>query len=217
MLSLATCAVIVPVMRRPNAAAPFMASQTDPSVNVYAVTDPDDHDTRQAWAAAGARVLISDRGHTFAQKVNCGYRATSEPWLLFVGDDVRFHPGWLRTATRVAGDQWHVVSTNDLARRDLFLLAVHPLVRRSYIRDVGMSLDGPGWVAHEGYRHWYVDREWSQLALDRGVMTYAPDAVIEHLHPMWGKAKFDDVYRAGQDAAQQDADLFARRVLAGRR
>lgn len=207
-------AVIVPVLQRPHAAAPFMASWAASGgaerSAVYAVTDEGDERTRDAWQAAGAQVLTSDRGSTYAAKVNYGFEATSEPWLLLLGDDVRFHPGWAE-AILETGRRAPVVSTNDLGRTDLDRLAIHPAFARSYIADRGASFDGPGLIAHEGYRHWYVDREWSFLALERGVLAYAPDAVIEHLHPLHGKAAMDDVYRLGQAAAIADRRLYERR------
>lgn len=211
--STGTVAVIVPVLNRPAAAEPFMRSWSASHPNgsrVYAVTDLEDTATRKAWEAAGATVLTSDRGSTFACKVNYGLEATQEPWLLLVGDDVRFHPGWLQAALKV-GEIHHVVSTNDGARDDLERLAVHPMMSRRYILERGASFDGPGLIAHEGYAHWYVDREWSLLAVERGVMAFAPDARIEHLHPIFGKGEMDDTYRLGQAAAREDQRTYTLR------
>jgi len=206
-----TIGIIVPVLGRPAAAAPFMASWSSSSSSstsvVYAATDAEDTATRRAWYEAGATVLTSDRGTTFACKANYGVEATSEPWLLFVGDDVRFHHGW-DTAALEAGSAGPVVSTNDMARDDLDRLAIHPMISRDYIVQRGASFDGPGLVAHEGYRHWYVDREWSFLAAERGALVYAPDARIEHLHPIFGKGEMDATYRLGQAAARDDERTF---------
>lgn len=205
-----TCAVIVPVLNRPQNAAPFMRSfrSSCEGAAVYAAADCADYETIQAWRDAGARVLFCDRGTTFACKANYGYESTAEPWLLFVGDDVRFKRMWLENALRAAGDEFHLVSTNDLARNDLDKLAIHPLIRRTYIKDVGASWDGPGTVAHEGFRHWFVDMEWSQAAIDRGVYTYAPDSVVEHLHPLWKKSAMDDVYKLGMSHRIKDQRLY---------
>jgi hypothetical protein len=205
-----TVGIIVPVLRRPAAAAPFMESwrgSVPAGSVVYAVTDADDVDTRRAWFEAGAVVLTSDRGSTYAQKVNYGLERTAEPWLLLLGDDVRFHPGWLAAALE-AGARGPVVSTNDMGRDDLDRLAVHPMFSRDYLVQRGASFDGPGLIAHEGYKHWYVDQEFSYLAIERGALVYAPDAKIEHLHPIHGKAPMDDTYRLGQQAAADDARLW---------
>lgn len=212
------CAIIVPVLGRPHNAATFMESfeATDQDAHVYAIADASDIETVLSWEAWGATVICSDRGSTFAQKANCGYEYTQEPWLFFVGDDVFFHPHWLDNALAAAGE-FEMVSTNDLGEHDLSQLAVHPLVRRRYITDVGMSWDGPGTVAHEEYTHWFVDREWSELALHREVMTYASDSVVEHLHPIWNKGEDDETYRKGQRFAKLDSRRFQARLNEARR
>lgn len=214
-----TCAVIVPVLRRPASAQRFMDSfkLTNSDACVYAVADSDDYETIQAWRDNDATVLITDRGSRFGQKANYGFEGTSEPWLLFVGDDVVFHEGWLDAALTAAGDSYNVVSTNDLGRDDLDRLAIHPFMRRSYIENVGSSWDGPGVVAHEGYTHWQVDVEWSQVARDRNTLTYASDCVIEHMHPLWGKGEADDTYRLGQRNARRDRALYDSRYRLARR
>jgi glycosyltransferase involved in cell wall biosynthesis len=209
-------AVLVPVMRRPQNAAPFMESllaSTDDAV-VYAVADIGDHATVDAWKASGAIVLaVAKPPGTFARKVNVGYRESYAPWLFLAGDDVRFHPGWLDTALAAAGDRFHVVGTNDLANARVMAgeHATHMLVRRTYVDEQGASWDGPGVVCHEGYRHWYVDNEIVLAAKQCGVWAMALGSVVEHLHPLFGTAPHDDVYELGQSWAGADAALFERR------
>jgi len=216
-------AVIVPVMRRPDNALPFMQSlrATTGLATVYAVCDFDDAETIKAWAEAGAEILQgsahgADPG-TFAQKVNTGYRETVEPWLFITGDDVRFHPGWLDRAQYVAAATGaRVVGTNDLGSERVQRgdHATHILIHRDYVDNVGASWDGPGVVAYEGYRHWFVDDEIVTAAKDRGLWAAAVDSIVEHLHPMFGKADQDDVYRLGQAAADTDRKTFAERLAA---
>lgn len=211
-------AVVVPVLRRPDNALPFMTSLRASTglATVYAIADDDDPETAEAWAAAGAQVIVGD-AVTFAKKVNLGYAKTSEPWLFLCGDDVKFHAGWLDHAQHVAESlEAHVVGTNDLGNPRVLAgdHATHLLVRRSYVDEVGASWDGPGVVAHEGYRHWYVDDELVTAAKQRGVWQMALGSVVEHMHPIWGKAETDEVYQIGFDAAEQDKALFAERLAA---
>ena len=149
--------MIVPVLGRPRNAAPFMASlkaSGAPLARVYAVADADDTETAQAWRDAGAEVLTwpGPPPGTFAQKVNLGYRATGEPWLLLAGDDVKFHPGWLDQAQHAARDGADVVGTNDLhnPRVTAGEHSPHPMVRRAYIDEQGASWDGPEIVCPRG-------------------------------------------------------------------
>jgi hypothetical protein len=257
-------AVIVPVMKRPQNAEPFMRSLRASTglARVFAVADADDVDTAKAWREAGADVLVMPEGEqagTFAEKVNYAYRcitaAPSAPqpqravaaeaaagveelfkelsrepyrtltvpplgiiaqapeWLFVVGDDVRFHPGWLDHAQAAAGDQFHVVGTNDLANPRVMAgkHATHLLIRRSYVDEMGASWDGPKTVAHEGYRHWWVDDEIVAAARQRGVWSMAINSTVEHLHPAWGKGEQDEVYELGQSHAEQDKATFMAR------
>jgi len=214
-------AVIVPVMRRPRNAAPFMASLRASTglADVYVVADAGDRETIDAWKQAGAQVVVSavpewDGAGTFAQKVNLGYQTTSQPWLFLVGDDVRFHSGWLDHAQAAARDGFDVVGTNDLGNPRVTSgeHATHLLIRRSYVDEQGASWDGPKVVAHESYAHWYVDDEIVAVAKQRGAWVMAPGSIVEHMHPAWGKAKTDDVYELGQSHAEADRALFEVRL-----
>lgn len=209
-------AVIVPVLRRPQNAEPFMRSLRASTglARVYAVADNDDPETAEAWAEAGAEVIVGD-AVTFAKKVNLGYSKTSEPWLFLAGDDVKFHAGWLDHAQHVAESlEAHVVGTNDLGNPRVTSgeHATHLLIRRSYVDEVGASWDGPGVVAHEGYRHWFVDDELVTAAKVRGVWQMALGSVVEHNHPLFSKAQTDEVYELGQSFAKQDQDVFQARL-----
>jgi GT2 family glycosyltransferase len=212
-------AVIVPVLRRPQNAAPFMASLKASGADlatVYAVADADDPDTAQAWKESGATVLTwhGPSPGTFAQKANIGYRATAEPWLLLAGDDVKFHPGWLDQAQAAARDGADVVGTNDLHNPRVTAgdHSPHPMIRRAYIDEQGASWDGPGTVAHEGYAHWFVDDELVTVAKQRDTWTAAPHAKVEHLHPLWGLAEDDGTYALGREHIEQDKALFEKRL-----
>jgi hypothetical protein len=210
-------AVIVPVLRRPQNAEPFMESvhTTSQWATVYAVASDDDVETIAAWKKAGA-IVVTIPGVTFAEKMNAGFRATGEPWLLMVGDDVKFHPHWLDYAQQVARDGYDVIGTNDLGNPRVVAgeHATHLLIRRSYVERQGASWDGPGVVCHEGYRHWFVDDEIVSVAKQRGVWAMAPNAIVEHLHPAWGKGETDEVYTLGQSFAAADGALFENRAAA---
>jgi len=224
-------AVVVPVLNRPGNAEPFMRSLRASTglAKVYAVGSAGDDETALAWKDAGAEVIlglaedVTEQGrplgnqdswaHTFAEKANLGYRQTREPWLFLVGDDVRFWPGWLDHAQHAAEDRYHVIGTNDLGNPRVTAgeHATHLLIRRKYVDGMGASWDGPGVVAHEGYGHWFVDDEIVAAAKARGVWTPCLTAKVEHLHPIFGKAEVDDIYRLGAGHAERDKTLFEQR------
>jgi hypothetical protein len=207
-------AVIVPAMRYSNAER-FMTSLRASTglATVYAIATDDEDEAFAAWEAAGATAMAVSSGTTFARRINAGYEATDEPWVFVVGDDVMFRPGWLDHAQSVAGDRFHVVGTNDLGNPRVISgeHATHMLIRRSYIDEVGASWDGPKNVCHEGYGHWFIDDEIVTAAKQRDVWAMALGSMVEHLHPAWGKAENDDVYKVGQASAPQDRALFEKR------
>lgn len=221
-------AVLVPVMRRPQNAEPFMRSlrASTGMATAYPIADREDVATIKAWRDAGATVLYRQgpgsgaehgdepRPGTFAEKVNEGFAQTVEPWVFICGDDVRFRAGWLDHAEAMSDEHHHVVGTNDLVNRRVTRgeHATHILLRRSYVEERGGGWDGPGVLAHEGYRHWFVDDEIVTAAKQRGVWSMALGSIVEHMHPLFGRAPDDEVYRLGQSAAAQDKERFAARL-----
>lgn len=147
---------------------------------------------------------------------SAGDRLT-DPWIFITGDDVRFHPGWLDHAQQTARDTGaQVVGTNDLGNPKVMSgeHAVHMLIARDYIEQVGASWDGPGVVCHEGYRHNFVDNEIVAAAKQRGVWAPSLASVVEHLHPRWGKGEMDETYRKGQYRHEKDQAEFEARLKA---
>jgi hypothetical protein len=208
-------AVLVPAMRFKNAER-FMASLRASTglATVYAIAAPGEDEAEAAWREAGAEVLMTSQGTTFATRMNAGYSLTTEPWVFVTGDDVTFRAGWLDHAQAVAGDRFHVVGTNDLSNPRVTSgeHATHMLIRRSYIDETGASWDGPKNVCHEGYRHWYVDDEMVLASKQRNVWAMALGSVVEHHHPLFGKADNDEVYELGQSFSAQDRKLFEERA-----
>lgn len=221
-------AIIVPVAKRDNSEL-FLASLVESLTprqreltRLYVMGDRTDPDTTIAWLSNVSDIPTVVDAHdylrtmgSFAEKVNRGFEISGwEPWLLLVGDDVQFHRGWLDQAMATAAEtNAQVVGTNDLGNPAVIAgaHATHMLIRRPYIKQLGASLDGPGIVCHEGYRHWYVDNEIVELARVRGVWAPCLTAHIEHLHPLFGKGPMDEVYMIGQQAAEADKALWLSR------
>lgn len=212
-------AVIVPVLGRPEHAKVFMDSlkaNTPKGVcEVYPVTQYDDEEAGLAWwrESNEMNLTVGNDKSTFARKVNEGFRATEEPWIFIVGSDVRFHPWWYQTAKKLMDKGYNVVGTNDLgsARVQSGEHATHMFIRRSYVETEGASWDGPGVVCHE-YHHWYVDDEIVLKAKLAGTFAAATGSIVEHLHPYFGRAEMDDVYRLGESHAKEDQKEFMARV-----
>lgn len=212
-------AVLVPVLNRPQNAAPFMRSLKASTglATVYAICEDGDLLTRAAWRDAGAEVIVQADGRpgSFAAKVNDGFAATSEPLVFLAGDDVEFRAGWLDHAQFVMGQQKAaVVGTNDQTNPRVIAgdHATHMLIDRAYVVEQGASWDGAGVVAHEGYGHMFVDDEIVTVAKQRGQFAAALGSVVQHNHPISGRAVLDDTYRKGAATMEADMRLFKRRL-----
>ena len=215
-------AVIVPAMKRPQNVQPlvdsFNATQRGVA-NLYFVCDHDDAEQIAAVTNAGAKALIryGDKPGTYAEKVNWGYSHTSEPWIFVTGDDVRFHKGWI-DAARDLSDRFDVIGTNDHPdgkgnpRVAAGSHADHFFIRRTYVNEQGASLDGPGVVAHEGYRHFYTDVEIVELAKARRTFSPCLASLVEHLHPDLGHGEPDATYVEGWSARGDDEKVWRKRA-----
>lgn len=62
-----------------------------------------------------------------------------------------------------------------------------------------------GWMVPPGLVHLYIDNAWLDLGREVGI-TYLPDVVLEHMHPVNGKAEWDDRYREVNSMEQTSAD-----------
>jgi hypothetical protein len=207
------CVVLVPMLGRPWTVEPLVRSLQEsgaPAEPLFIVGTDDD----AVWdACEGYRTLEVKRRCTgdYAAKINAGVRATDEPWLFLGACDIRFHRGWWAACMDAAEGGAQVIGTNDLCnpRTASGDLSTHTLISREYA-ELPTVDGGPG-PLHEGYRHEYVDSELRGTAIARGVWAHQPAAVVEHLHPMAGKAEWDDSYRGQAGRMVADRSLFRTR------
>lgn len=66
-----------------------------------------------------------------------------------------------------------------------------------------------GYMAPPRLTHMYVDNFWRDLGEHADCISYLPDIVIEHVHPLAGKAEWDDGYRRVNAAEMFDRDSRA--------
>lgn len=206
------CVVIVPMLGRGHLMDRLrvsLADSTDRARILWVVTSGDfdvlDH------LGGDARVIVPPKSRgDYAHKVNAGVLASDEPLILTAAIDLHFHEGWLEAAERMLNESTQVVGTNDLANpRTADGHSTHTLVTREY---VGRGLiDGRPGLLCEDYIHEYVDDEMIGTARKRGVYAHAVDSVVEHLHPMVGKAEWDDTYRGMKRRMRIDRGLYNRR------
>jgi glycosyltransferase involved in cell wall biosynthesis len=204
-------AILVPCLGRPQNVRPLLDSiraTTPEPYRVLFICDPGDLAEQDAIAREGGWMISP--GGSYAAKINAGFAATSEPWVLLAADDLRFHPDWLQRAMRWATPDTAVIGTNDICNPRVMCgeHSTHSLVRRTYIERESGVVDEPGKVLHEGYQHEFCDDELVGTAIARGRYVHAFDAIVEHLHPLVGKAPDDATYQRGRVHSRQSRRLF---------
>lgn len=120
----------------------------------------------------------------------------------FLGDDhLPRTPGWDRLLTDALTDMGGgVVYGDDLLQGGALATAV--VISTDIIA-------GLGWFAVPGCTHLYLDNGWMTVGHELGALRYVPEAVLEHLHPVAGKADEDNLYREVNAASMYDHDAQA--------
>jgi len=105
-----------------------------------------------------------------------------------------------------------VVGTNDMGSKKVMegRHSTHTMVSRSYVENFGL-IDEPGKVLYEGYWHEFVDDELVETAKSRSSFYMALDSRVEHVHPMWGKADWDEGYLDGDRRYTLGKRVFRKR------
>lgn len=219
--------VVVPVLNRQKNVAPFLnsflANTPKDRAEVLFVTSNSCQDEINEIKKFEGPIHIGiapDEVLSWAKRINWGINYSENntkldspsTWVLCAADDVVFHPNWLEEAEKAAKDFNGVIATNDLGSHAVMVgqHATHPLVSRKYVKEQG-TVDEAGKFLHEGYRHNYVDLELVATAKKRNAFKAALDCKVEHFHPSWKKAEWDNVYQIGQDHLNQDRQLWVNR------
>lgn len=195
--------VIVPSRGRPKAAAElaeaFGATRTFAHL-VFAIDEDDPTHDEYAEALGVHPNTVIDTGGAPATMVRAlnavAVRRASAPdapfAIGFMGDDHRPRtPGWDQAYLDTLRElRTGIVYGNDLLQGEN--LPTQVAMTSDIIRTLG-------YMAPPTMTHLYVDNAWLSLGTALGKLRYLPDVVVEHLHPVAGKAEWDDGYRRVND------------------
>lgn len=204
-------AVIVPTRGRPeNAARLAQAFKDTDALNAVAVfvTDWDDPklpDYRRLLdKGAIARLMIVDHSGGMCYALNYAAVRYAEVYdaVGFMGDDhLPRTRGWDGTVLEALDSlEPRIVYGNDLLQGVNLPTAV--FMQSRMIRALNM-------MAPQSMQHLYLDNFWKELGERVGGLVYLPDVIIEHLHPVNGKAVWDERYTAVNAPERDQADRAA--------
>jgi hypothetical protein len=204
--------VIVPSRGRPGAAVELATAFTETLSTARLVFAVDEDDpTRNGYLdALGAypatTVHFGSAPSTMVKALNeaAGLYMNEAFALGFMGDDHRPRTrGWdADYLAALKGLRTGIVYGNDL------LQGANIPTQVAMTADIVRSL---GHMAPATLTHLYVDNYWKDLGRQAGCLRYLPEVVVEHMHPIAGKAQWDEGHlRVNQQAMyQRDSDAYA--------
>lgn len=164
---------------------------------VFAVDDDDpSYDGLLATIVRGPR---QDTG-PWTNEVACRYAVLYRAVASVCDDHLPHTIGWDARLLAALGDRPGVAYGNDLFQQEKWPTAA--VVSAPIIGILG-------YMAPPGVDHLYIDCFWKRLGEDLGWLHYLPDVIIEHLHPVAGKAEWDDSYNRSNSADQYSRDGVA--------
>ncbi|MFJ1664807.1 hypothetical protein ACIOK4_00170 [Streptomyces bottropensis] len=213
-------AVIVPSRGRPHTVAQlaeaFAETCSERTWLLFAVDEDDPQylaygDAVGEASAGGLRVqLVAQSGGTMVSALNHAARyllaapAPVVPHAIgFMGDDHRPRTkGWDQAYLFALQALPGIVYGNDLLQG--VNLPTQCAISAPIVRALGH-------MAPETLTHLYVDNYWRDLGRAAGCLSYLPDVIVEHVHPIAGKAEWDDGHRRVNRPAlyERDRDAYA--------
>jgi hypothetical protein len=202
-------AVIIPSRGRPSNIEELLVSwkATHTKADLFIVVDDDDPEIDGYRAFTGLTLLVYPRqGKGMAKPLN---RAAWEilttgdyQYFAFIGDDHRPRTEYWDDKLADALDKigTGIAYGNDLLQGEGLPTAV------AMSADIVQALGG---MTPPNMIHLYLDNFWLKLGQDTAI-AYLPEIIIEHLHPIAGKAEWDEGYRDvnADDVYSADAKAF---------
>jgi hypothetical protein len=213
---MADLVVIVPSRGRPDAAAELAeaARRTCSADTLFVIAvDGDDAswDLYAKTATAGVcsyKTRIGDGRPTMVRALNTvalqrAFLPDDPPFAIgFMGDDHRPRTkGWDAEYL----DALHELGTGIVYGNDLYQGEKVP-TQCAMTADIIRAL---GYMCPPTLRHMYVDNFWLDLGSEADCLVYLPDVVVEHMHPVAGKADWDEGHKRVNAREVYDADALA--------
>ena len=184
--------VLVPSRNRPGSIAELIKSfdETETESDLIVIVD-DDEPQMDEYLAQGCDVLmVQKQGKGMAKPLNFAANLMKDKYrhFAFLGDDHR-----PRTKN------WDVHFINKLDELGTGLVYGNDLLQgenlATAVAMTGNIVKELGGMVPQDMIHLYLDNFWMTLGKDLNALAYLPEVILEHLHPVAGKAEWDDQYR----------------------
>lgn len=203
--------VVVPSRGRPENAArlaqAFIDTQTE--ADLYFIIDNDDPKWNEYAKNENIKCLPADnKTGGCAASLNTGAvylldfaKFPLYDYFVFMGDDhLPRTQNWDQAFIQALGINTGIVYGNDLLQGENLPTAF------GMSRDIVEELQG---MTFPGCIHLFFDNFIKQLGIDLNYLKYLPNVIIEHLHPVAGKAEMDEGYARVNQPKWYEEDLLA--------
>jgi len=202
--------VVVPSRGRPENAERLAQAfkDTNTEADLYVIIDNDDPKWDEYAKSENYKKLPADnKTGGCAKSLNTGavhlLDITKYPlydYFVFMGDDhLPRTPGWDKAFIQALGHNTGIVYGDDL------LQGANLPTAYGMSRDLVNELRG---MTFPGCIHLFFDNFVKQLGLDLEYLKYLPDVIIEHMHPIAGKAQMDEGYERVNQPKWYEKDLL---------
>jgi hypothetical protein len=200
----ATMAILVPSRGRPENIKELQQSciETMTQSPILTICDDDDPALPEYRQICDHLWVFPRESKGMAVPLNHGVRKLlREHWFThfaFLGDDHRPRTHrWDQAFIDVLEERGGLVYGNDLFQGENLPTAV------GMEGSIAAELNG---MVPDGFIHLYLDNFWKRLGEDIGRLTYLPECIIEHCHPLVGKSEVDEGYVRVNSKDIYDAD-----------
>jgi hypothetical protein len=187
--------ILVPTRGRPMSATALLAAHEalSTSSDLLFVIDANDPEHDQYHFEVGAERCMTIQNETrgMAYPINKAASAIVKEnkyqYFAFLGDDHRPRTaGWDEILIQAMQKRPSMAYGNDLLQGQRLPTMI------AMTSDIVKALDG---MVPPKMKHLYLDNFWKKLGEDLGALTYLGDVIVEHMHPVAGKAEWDEGYK----------------------
>ena len=201
-------AILVPTRNRPHNIVALLESleQTNTKSSLIVIVDTDDSMLDEYKKLEVRLHLVEPGVRGMAHPLNACARSLvadeSFDNFFFLGDDHRPRTNgwdliWEKTLCELG---------TGLVYGDDLLQGINLPTAVGMTADIVRTLDG---MVPKGFAHLFLDNFWLRLGQDLNAIRYLPETIIEHLHPIAGKAGWDQGYQEVNASAVVSADQQA--------
>ena len=204
--------ILVPSRNRPENIAELIKSldETETESDLIVIVDSDEPQM-DAYLQLGCDVMMVEKqGKGMAKPLNFAANHFRDKYrhFAFLGDDHR-----PRTK------HWDVTFINALDELGIGLVYGNDLLQGENLA-TAVAMSGEivkelGGMVPQDMIHLYLDNFWMTLGKDLNALRYIPEVVLEHLHPIAGKAEWDEGYKSVNAPEVYSADAEAMNTYLG--